>query len=67
MCKGTVCVLICLAVQVVSAEEPVKSCKGPGAATFSRARQRLDALLMMSRRLHWRENGFGNHFISLGF
>ena len=40
---------------------------GPGGATFSRARLRLDAMLMMSRRKHWEENGFDKHWIALGY
>ncbi|CAK9107605.1 Putative E3 ubiquitin-protein ligase HERC2 [Durusdinium trenchii] len=40
---------------------------GPSGSTFTRARYRLDAMLMQSRRNFWRTAGWGNHFIALGY
>ena len=38
---------------------------GPSAATFSRARIKLDILMMMARQRHWNEHGFDSHWVSL--
>ena len=38
---------------------------GPTGATFSKAKYKLDAMLMQARQNYWQSNGWGKHFISL--
>ena len=61
--------MTCASCDSATAEEMSESTEngtGPCAATFSRARLCVDAMLMMSRRNFWRQNGYDNFFVSLG-
>ena len=39
---------------------------GPSAASLCRARYRLDAMLMIGRRLFWQRHGYASHVLVLG-
>lgn len=41
--------------------------QGPTAATLSKARFKLDAVLMKARRRYWSQNGFDSRWISLSY
>ena len=40
---------------------------GPCAASLSKARYKLDLMLMVNRREFWKRHPYRDHFISLGF